>query len=92
MFNKFYSGIKQHLTKLQTESDQGNPNHNLAPTHTTQSCPPNVIERRDEVGTEPISIGQPRGDAVRRRSSLFGIAPNQHDDFVQKDLMASSWS
>jgi hypothetical protein len=92
MFNKLYTGVKQHLTKLQTQSDQDLANNDLATTPTSQSCPPNVIVNQQEGGSQPMSIGPPSGDAVRRRSSLFGIARNQHDDFVQKDLMASSWT
>lgn len=92
MFNRVYSGIKQHLTKLQTESDQTNPNNNLTPSPTTQSCPPNLIQNHEPLGSEPITISPARGESVRRRSSLFGISQNQHDDFVQKDLMGSSWS
>lgn len=92
MFNKLYTGVKQHLTKLQTQSDHDLANNDLATTPTSQSCPPNVIISQQEGGSQPMTIGPPSGDAVRRRSSLFGIARNQHDDFVQKDLMASSWS
>ncbi|KAM3589056.1 hypothetical protein VKS41_001482 [Umbelopsis sp. WA50703] len=92
MFNRWYSGIKQHLTKLQTQSDIDN-NNTLTSTPTTQSCPPNLIPNQESTASaQPIAIGQPNGDAVRRRSSLFGISRNQHDDFVQKDLMASSWT
>jgi hypothetical protein len=91
MFNKIYTGFKQHLTKLQTQSDQDFSNNDLTTTPTSQSSPPNLIVTENEE-SQPITIGQPQGDAVRRRSSLFGIARNQHDDFVQKDLMASSWS
>jgi len=93
MFNRVYAGIKQHLTKLHTESDQTNPNNSLPPTPTTtQSCPPNLIENQEEVVSQPITFSPGRGEPVRRRSSLFGISGNQHDDFVQKDLMSSSWS
>ncbi|KAI9285916.1 hypothetical protein BC943DRAFT_21222 [Umbelopsis sp. AD052] len=92
MFNKLYTGVKQHLTKLQTQADHDTANNDLVTTPTSQSCPPNVIVSQEENGSQPMTIGPPHGDAVRRRSSLFGLARNQHDDFVQKDLMASSWS
>jgi hypothetical protein len=30
--------------------------------------------------------------SVRRRSSLFGYSTNAADDYMQKDLLSSSWS
>ncbi|GAN04612.1 hypothetical protein MAM1_0068c04073 [Mucor ambiguus] len=74
-----------------------NDNHSmLSKFSTSQSMP---LGRSNSI-SEPISIG---GAAVassdgganekrRRSSTLFGISNVTYDDYVQKDLISSSWS
>ncbi|KAI8341609.1 hypothetical protein EDC96DRAFT_522601 [Choanephora cucurbitarum] len=75
-------------------------NRNTSNNKHTDSRRPSVTETCDEIAphtfsTEPIPIvgsSAPNTNHARRRSSLFGISNVTYDDYVQKDLVSSSWS
>ncbi|KAI8372472.1 hypothetical protein BD560DRAFT_395049 [Blakeslea trispora] len=52
-----------------------------------QPMPQSMPEPITIVGSAPTSSNH-----ARRRSSLFGISNVTYDDYVQKDLVSSSWS
>jgi hypothetical protein len=87
-----YSDINSRRPSV-TEELQNNDTHSMFST--SQSLPVNRIGRNSSVSTnaEPISINDSTFDGKRRRSStLFGISNVTADDYVQKDLISSSWS
>lgn len=55
------------------------------------SLPSNNVVRSNSV-SEPVNIRPGAPTNGRRRSSLFGISNVTYDDYVQKDLISSSWS
>ena len=80
-------------------------NRNTSNNKHTDSRRPSVTETCDETAPhtfsttpampEPIPIvgsAPTSTDHARRRSSLFGISNVTYDDYVQKDLVSSSWS
>ncbi|SAL97683.1 hypothetical protein [Absidia glauca] len=58
----------------------------------------NTHRQRMKEDKRPSSVDQddvvfPQdSDTTRRRSSLFGYSTNAADDYMQKDLLSSSWS
>lgn len=72
-----------------------NDNHSmLSKFSTSQSMP---LGRNNSI-SEPIPIGAAASSTSganekrRRSSTLFGISNVTYDDYVQKDLISSSWS
>lgn len=68
----------------------------LSKFSTNQSVPVRIMERNKSV-TEPIPIVGSVASATTgvnggRRGSLFGISNVTYDDYVQKDLISTSWS
>lgn len=71
---------------------QNNDRHNMFST--SQSLPAKMLGRNNSISvSEPISINDSTaGGKPRRGSTLFGISNDTADDYVQKDLISSSWS
>src|SRR5690349_68270 len=61
------------------------PPYALTKLYTTGSIPTSPTTSMDEA-SNAIPITR------RRRSSLFGYSQNATDDYMQKDLISSSWS
>lgn len=59
-----------------------------------QSSATKMLGRNNSISvSEPISINDSAaGGKPRRGSTLFGISNDIADDYVQKDLISSSWS
>ncbi|CDS10569.1 hypothetical protein LRAMOSA11055 [Lichtheimia ramosa] len=86
MFSNIIDGIRTHWKRSNTE--------------------PNIYERRQSVVEQqqqqddsltPVTTDESVAHAIpiRRRKTtgaLFGISPDSTDDYVQKDLISSSWS
>lgn len=59
---------------------------------------PNSLGRSNSIATTPIPIDSSNtantdiNERRRRSSTLFGISDVTYDDYVQKDLISSSWS
>ncbi|KAI8376569.1 uncharacterized protein BYT42DRAFT_575107 [Radiomyces spectabilis] len=98
MFSRVISSVRDHFmkpirdpadmnddTRRRSSVDEGD---SLSRLHTTQSMP---AERRTSV-VEAIPMSNNDGSSVRRRATIFGISRNSADDYIQKDLISSSWS
>ncbi|KAI7882255.1 hypothetical protein K492DRAFT_176453 [Lichtheimia hyalospora FSU 10163] len=87
MFSTIIDGIRTHWKRSNTE--------------------PNIYERRQSVIEQqqqqqddsftPVTTDESVAHAIpiRRRKTtpaLFGISPDSTDDYVQKDLISSSWT
>ncbi|CEP15787.1 hypothetical protein [Parasitella parasitica] len=72
-----------------------NDNHSMLSKFSTSQ--PMPLGRNNSI-SEPIAIGTPAtlvpgaNEKRRRSSTLFGISNVTYDDYVQKDLISSSWS
>jgi hypothetical protein len=69
-----------------TEELQSNDTHNLF-ADTSRLGRNNSI-----AASEPIPINETTFAGSKRRNSIFGISNVTADDYVQKDLISSSWS
>jgi hypothetical protein len=76
------------------EELQNNDTHSMFST--SQSLPANRVGRNNSIAvsviSEPIPIDESASKRHRRRNSVFGISNVTADDYVQKDLVSSSWS
>ncbi|CAO3625265.1 unnamed protein product [Cunninghamella blakesleeana] len=62
------------------------PSLSLSKMHTTGPLPNTTTTHSMDESSHSIPITR------RRRSSLFGYSQNSADDYMQKDLVSSSWS
>lgn len=77
-----------------TEELEHNDTHSMFST--SQSLPVNRLGRNNSIAvstlSEPIPIETTASGKRRRSSTVFGISNVTADDYVQKDLISSSWS
>lgn len=75
-----------------TDAIQNNDTHSIFSTD--QSTSNKNLGRNNSISvSEPISINDSKaGGKPRRAPTLFGISNDTADDYVQKDLISSSWS
>ncbi|KAG2195694.1 hypothetical protein INT47_012915 [Mucor saturninus] len=75
-----------------TEELQNNDTHSVFSDHAPSSA--KMLGRNNSISvSEPISINDSAaGGKPQRGATLFGISKDTADDFVQKDLISSSWS
>lgn len=78
-----------------TEELQNNDTHSVfSDYHAEQTSANKMIGRNNSISvSEPISINDRKaGGKPQRGTTLFGISKDTADDYVQKDLISSSWS
>ncbi|CAO3592310.1 unnamed protein product [Absidia cylindrospora] len=93
------SFVKEQGSPRTTNSLPSSPNHGISPaTPTTTSGTAGIKRGAGAIGIKKVDVNSggltdtvvyPDG---RRRSSLFGYSTNAADDYMQKDLLSSSWS
>ncbi|ORZ20196.1 hypothetical protein BCR42DRAFT_408191 [Absidia repens] len=97
------SGDKQQRSPSITDSLPSSPNQGISPITPTAATgtatrAAGMKGSTDAIGIKKMGAGSggltdtvvyPDG---RRRSSLFGYSTNAADDYMQKDLLSSSWS
>ncbi|KAI9028265.1 hypothetical protein CLU79DRAFT_738504 [Phycomyces nitens] len=99
MFSRIITSIRDQINKPHSESPNATQkNHSetedenevhLSRSHSIQPTP---LEARRPSVTEAIGIQNTDSRGRRRSNTVFGISKVSVDDFMQKDLVSSSWS
>ncbi|CAO3675313.1 hypothetical protein G6F70_008241 [Rhizopus microsporus] len=100
MFTRVLNAIRDNITKPLTRHQSAKQQSQQQPQEASISDyerRPSVTEECDSLltrftsqnTTEPIPIASQKR---RRSSTVFGISNVTFDDYVQKDLVSSSWS
>ena len=78
MFSTVMNSIRMQLKRAE------------APRHTTKNKANESFEESDFAMASAIHISA-AGRARQQRPTAFGISRDSTDDFIQKDLISSSW-
>ncbi|KAI8090198.1 uncharacterized protein B0P05DRAFT_529738 [Gilbertella persicaria] len=108
MFTRLINTIREAVSKSPNNRNQASKHSSEHPSSeysadsrrpsVTENCNDDVLSKFSQPNnsiSEPIVIGSTANTGAattRRRSSLFGISNVAYDDYVQKDLISSSWS
>ncbi|KAL0094779.1 hypothetical protein J3Q64DRAFT_1715837 [Phycomyces blakesleeanus] len=101
MFSRIITSIRDQISKPHPDTTKGpsaqQKNSDVEDengVHLTRShsLQPTALEARRPSVTEAIGIQNVDSRGRRRSSTVFGISKVSVDDFMQKDLVSSSWS
>jgi hypothetical protein len=105
MFNKIINTIydsfahpsaKSKENQQQNQSSESSDQRRFSSVSAQQPDIPSLLNQNSEAPLRRASTSQVipigKSNTTRRRTSIFGISNKSCDDYVQKDLISSSWS
>lgn len=95
MFNRLFESIRTHINTAKSDTEQDGTRHDStssgnARLRKTMSTPVSIGQQHTY--SQHLQPPEPMNIRARRKSSIFGLSQVSADDYMQKDLLSSSWS